>query len=144
MTDYAQTITEYLNVSAPEPTSKWGTMEWGVDNWGMSGDHLVRIGKVITDTTTITDALTFATTKLLAETLVLTDVFCKGAFTTRSESLTLSQAISDLLLIDQAGYFHVFISDVTDVANRASTTWTDPSDPLTDWTEQTDPSTIWS
>ncbi len=126
MVDYAKTITNTFQVFGPGPTSLWGTMVWGVDEWGGGNDQLASAHKI------------------LSESLSLSDSWIKDAVITRSDSLSITSSIPDLTSVDAAGYYHVFISNVTDAADRAITTWTDESDPSSDWSEVSEASTTWS
>lgn len=145
MADYTQTINESFNIYAPEPTNKWGTLIWGTDNWSRDGDHVMEVGKLISETTTLTSAMgPWDITKLITDALTLTDTVIKDGVTTRTESLTMTSPITDLIQTDSEGYYHIFISDVSDAADRATTTYTEATDPSTDWTEATAASTTWS
>jgi hypothetical protein len=144
--DFTQTINNYLLISAADPTTQWGTLVWGTDNWRSNQDVVVEIGKVIAETITNTTALNFDVTKLIeVEDLNLTSAVIKDyTGPTIAESLTLTNVQDGLVLIDSAGFYHVFRGNTTEGEDQIISDYTEESADTTSWTPASDPSTSWS
>lgn len=128
MADFTITVTDSIRFFGGEPPNLWGTLVWGTDGWAYGQpevqqvNHLVDMGDVI-----LSEDVTYSPSKALA-----------------GESITLTGALTLLTLRDAAGYYHVFLGNVTDSEERASTTWSSASDPSSSWSQVTQPTTTWS
>lgn len=129
MADYTQTITNSFQVFAPGPTSEWGSMEWGTDDWGGGDDQKAEVHKFLADSLTLTDVWSNVATWNV---IVL------------NELAGITSDVPDITQVDADGYYHVFRSDTTDAADRATTTYTEEATSGTSWTAASDSSTIWS
>jgi hypothetical protein len=128
MADHTKTITNTFQVFAPGPTSKWNSMVWGTDDWGGGDDQLASVHKF-----------------LASQDLSLSESWTKDASLANiSNSLSVTNDITDITQVDSDGYYHMFKGNTSDAVDRISTDFSSVSDPSTSWSEQSDPSTDWS
>jgi len=145
MADFTITVSNHLPVTAPEEVTLWGTLEWGTDNWGWVNERITDVIKVLSNTSTITTAIVKDVEKVLNEsTTITTAIFKDYVLSVIANSLTVSDALDELKLIDSNGYYTVFIGNTTDGADRPNTTYTKLSDPSDSWSTVSGPTTTWS
>ena len=129
MADFTKTITNSINCFGPAPSNKWNAHDWNAFLWGEGNtDHIVNVGKVISNTLAMTDSLS-------AE---------NGFFRTLNNTLTVTSDNSSEGLRDSDGYSYVFISNVTNAEQRTSASWTQGTRDTETWTSGTATSTAWS
>lgn len=126
MADFAQTITGSVRCFGPGNASVWGTFVWGVDNWGSNDDSRIDVGKAITDNCSIADALTFDSTKPLAN------------------AVTTANQLPTITLQDASGFFVVFPSKTTNGSLITSSVFSKVTDPVTSFSIVTFNTSVWS
>lgn len=146
MADFTQTINNHLLISAADPTTQWGTLVWGTDKWRSNQDIITNVGKLISESITNTTALTFDVSKIIeVEDLTLTSEIVKDYIgPTIAESLTMTSAQDGLVLIDSAGFYHVFRGNTTEGEDKITSDYTEETSDTTSWTPASEVSTSWS
>ncbi len=145
MADFTQTIENRLGIYAADTTENWGSIVWGTDNWGYDEDVIVSIDKIIAESPTLTTALNFDVAKILTDTVTLTDTVSKDitGFTI-AESISLSNVMDGLTLVDSEGFYHVFRGNTTEGEDKVVSSYTEISSTDPGWSEISPPSTSWS
>ena len=132
MADLSVTIANQVNSFGPAPSTKWGDnaiydMTWGSSKWGEgTEDTPTEVGKVIENSQASDSSVSKEPTKVI-------DNSQESTFEMSSETLQ-----------DGSGYYYVFIRPSSDAENRASTTYTETSDPSTTWTSATVTGVSWT
>lgn len=129
MVDYAQTITNDIQLFAAEPTNKWNSIVWGTDNWGYGSDVVTDTHHYLDDTQDLT-----LTSEVIA------------AFTTTISfgSLSMDTDLDGQTLVDSAGFYHVFVGNTTEGEDRVLTDYTEVDGTTASWSAVSHPSTSWS
>lgn len=124
MADFAQTVTNSLNILGPSTPSLWNVMQWG-DDWGVTGDLKKFYEKGLSDTITLTDSVSKAPS--------LTPITDSIGFTTGLEIFR-SIGVWD----------YNFTRPTIDGSEAVYDESSKIVDPSTDWSKISDPSTNWS
>lgn len=125
MADFTKTIDNSLNVFGIEGPNVWGTVLWN-QNWGYGNvDLITAIGKLISESLTLTDSQTTGPGKMISESLsILGDMYNEG-------------------ISDPAGYSRVFQVDAN-AENRPMTSYSRQSSSSVSFTTGSTPSTTWT
>lgn len=125
MANFAQTITNSLNVLGVSPPSLWNVLVWGQDDWGVTGDVAVSFEKGLFEAIGLTDSI--------GKSPVITPL---------TDSIGFSTGLDIFRSIGIWDYnFTRPTIDGSDAVYDESSKITDPS---TDWNKLSDPSTNWS
>lgn len=110
MADYSVNLYNSIDIFGAGPASLWGVAQGSVDNWGYgSVDMRQSVVKLIENTTTLSDETFLNASKLISNSLAMTD------------------AMAEETLRDGQGYNYLFVSNKTDAEDRWQGTWTNQS-----------------
>ena len=127
MANLSQTVTNSLNLFGVAPSDKWNAYAWNAFKWGEGTQDLgVHIIHAITNSITPDTTVIFSVTKLL------------------SNTLTVTEDMSSERLTDSEGYAYVFPDNTTELEGRDFTTWTAGTSGSATWTSGTTAVTTWS
>lgn len=124
MADFAQTVTNSLNLLGPSVPSRWNIMQWG-DNWGTTGDLQTFYQKGVFESLTLTDSISKSST--------LTPI-------TDSIGFTMSLDIFRSIGIWDYNFTRPTIDGAEAIYDESAKV----VDPTTDWSKVNDPTTDWS
>lgn len=149
MADFTQTITNRVGLFSAEPTQKWGTLVWGTNEWAYDNDLIVNVGKNLTETVTMTGpTLNFDIVHILdSQDVTMTSLivaFSSIIVDPITNSLSMTNLMSGLTLVDSEGFYHVFRGNVTEGEDQITTSYTLVSSDDVTWSPASDPSTTWS
>lgn len=130
MANLSITISNSLRVFGLAPTSNWNSFSWGTGFWGEGSGHvLVDVGhQLMSEGFSVMDSFTTQTDFNLSI----------------SDSFSPTSDVTDVGLLDAAGYNHVFTRPTINSDDRNNTTYSEVSIPVTPWTSPSVPGTSWS
>lgn len=150
MANWNQTVSTSLNLLAGTPADLWNGGNWGTLKWGYGSNDLIqRLNHVLGDSLAPTDAIAghSALHLLTSEAITPTDTYTPYFFTQinlTAQSLAFASALLSDTLSDGQGWNYIFPSNVSNVVNESTSTWSSGVANSNAWTSGVAGSTTWS
>ena len=144
MTDYTQTVVNYLDVQGQDSANLWNSVTWNSFKWASVQDIIVLVEKPLANSITGSMSLTFDIAKLISESQASDTSVFSSLGRTIGLALTASGDLSSQVLEDSDGWTYNFPSGADDGEERDFTTWTEATAQSSTWTSGTAQTTTWS
>lgn len=107
MATFTVSISNRLKVYGPGSVSLWGDLIWGSDVFGSDQDTDFEIGKSISNSITLGSDQDFISQKVLTDNIDVSGLTAIQTQKNVSNTLLVSQNISSISVIDNAGYARI-------------------------------------
>ena len=144
MANYSITVTNALFFEGPSSATIWNAFTWGQENWGNVNDLGTNVTHAVDTSMTLDSSANFVVLKVIDNSISSDSEIGKYVTITITNDLTVTIDMGSEVLKDGNGWLYVYPDDITELENRAFTTWAESSGGSTTWAASSTSSTTWS